>query len=1599
MTTTAPRTTDDPEARARAAEQRIEALRAEMDASADRGRQAILQYEIGHITETALANEPQAVREFLSAYNLDPQFRPPLIALLSIFERRRSTKNLARLYDAEARSATSPREAASALADRAVLMADQLGEAGEARQLLEAAFEQAAEAQDIALLLEHQLLIEGDRDAAFKVMAARAELVADPVLATLLRLEVARAKEDAGDVDGALSVLRAAVTTPAARWRVLEQLERVARRAGRHPERIVALEGRAKLAAAEARGEDQGQGSGAFSVQRFTDQARAAAAAAAIYRDAGRARIAHLADAPGARRDYDAALELRPDDPLLHHERMIACELEGDLESASKEARYLLDAGVSGPPAAALHFRLAENAQASGDAAAALGHMRDALGADPGSAVAAAMLDDLLRGSGDVAAAIDQLAARAEAAEGESRSQRYWEAAQLASEVPDAERAKTLYESAAAAAADPIPILREMYGAALRLGDAPAARTAAEALLDKEIEDVERSALMRDLHELLRIVLEDEAAADAVLDRALASKAAAGWAPDLARLHGALRGNGALAAKAHLALAERAADAETAAAHLCAAARMQMRSQDTDGAVTTLRNALARSPSHPYAVSLLEEVLRARGDAGELVRLLKEAAEASDAPRAAEARLLLAGAAAEAAEDLDKAIQTYEEAADRDPTSLAPSLALKRLAENKGDRELVLRALEVLSEREITNGAPGRHTLALGEHYDLISRQPSLAEPPLRKALASEPVALHAAVDLALLPPANGDPSARLAGLARVLEKSGDDARVGILREIAGAAIATDPSAAEEKIRELRQRAPRDAWTPFAWMRVLARKTGEERAPTDRADAWLALGHATDDPEAAGDILLHGLRSTAIAKGEAGLDDGVILAHEVVAVAPDSLASSVALDETLSAGDDPEGRADALSKWLEHAGSAGKLALEAARGRALGAAGRAREATEVLLRVAAAEADDLASWEAARVAARDAQAWPVVVEACDRLAHLIEDKELASMLLEESAAVLMDELKQDERAERRLRRVLAIDARRPIAYGRLHDLLADREDDAGLLQLVEARIELLDDPEELGKLYYEQARLLRGLGQRSEALDALDNLLMLDDEHVGGLALLVELQVQQENWGGAVEALRTLAAAGDVPDSQRRIARLGAADFLENKLSDLEGALGELIAIDEAGLADRPIYERTVQTAERLERWDAAVTALGKEAQIAGSPELVARLHRRAGAILVDRVDDREAAVDHYTQAIAAIPTDLAAAEALADLLDPLGKSDLSHRFEQSVRAGLEEDPTDPDDLRKLRRAAAWREDQGLDAVVLSTLVALGVAEEEERSAFQDHTQLFARPMAGGSLDNESFHALRVPGDGGAVLALAQLVSESVAEMDAHEPAALGFTKGNALRGEHPIRAEITVLHNLLGVAAPEVWQATQGGEPLRIDIMPYYKGHATFAVGTGVHTPLVLDHRFHVGRLAIGTRLVVAPFLRRDPMRAATALFAAAAAAEIPLPAGEGRAGMAETTRKLYKAMPRKVRKVVPEMVRALGDDGRSILAWSQLVHRTANRAGLLVSGDIGGALRLLIGEVSRENVLRSGDALDLLHFWLSPGALVLRQRLGLST
>src|SRR5262245_250276 len=77
----------------------VRRLRAEAEASEEPSRKAVLLHEVGELEERVLKDELAAAREYLAAFNFDGNFREPLEALVRILERRRSLKNLGRVFE------------------------------------------------------------------------------------------------------------------------------------------------------------------------------------------------------------------------------------------------------------------------------------------------------------------------------------------------------------------------------------------------------------------------------------------------------------------------------------------------------------------------------------------------------------------------------------------------------------------------------------------------------------------------------------------------------------------------------------------------------------------------------------------------------------------------------------------------------------------------------------------------------------------------------------------------------------------------------------------------------------------------------------------------------------------------------------------------------------------------------------------------------------------------------------------------------------------------------------------------------------------------------------------------------------------------------------------------------------------------------------------------------------------------------------------------------------------------------------------------------------------------------------------------------------
>src|SRR5690242_5789126 len=153
-------------------------LRAEQAEQQDRQLQALLLHELGALEE-ARGEEPAAARDYLAAFNADPQFREPLESLVRILTRRKSLKSLGKLLDALTRAAVTPEERVRAHWEKAAYHQDFDKNFAAAKESLEEAI--SANPEDVTSWLELELLSarENDPESRMRAIEARAELSTD----------------------------------------------------------------------------------------------------------------------------------------------------------------------------------------------------------------------------------------------------------------------------------------------------------------------------------------------------------------------------------------------------------------------------------------------------------------------------------------------------------------------------------------------------------------------------------------------------------------------------------------------------------------------------------------------------------------------------------------------------------------------------------------------------------------------------------------------------------------------------------------------------------------------------------------------------------------------------------------------------------------------------------------------------------------------------------------------------------------------------------------------------------------------------------------------------------------------------------------------------------------------------------------------------------------------------------------------------------------------------------------------------------------------------------------------------------------------------
>ncbi len=1546
-------------------------LRAELEGADDPGRQATLLFELG-VLEDAIGDEAAAARDLLGAINADGDFREPLERLIVIIGRRKSYKNLGKLLERLTSLGDSPAETARALVEYAAFLTDHGEDSSAAATALEQAVTEAPDDAAAWLALEALAGHRGDGAMRVRALAARAAGVDHPEWKALLLTTLAELKLAAGEVDEAVASAQQAVELKgAATFRALQTLERVAASADREDVLAQALEARAALLLRATSDAPTGD---AFGVPR---RARTEGHAADAFLRAAETHR-RRGDVATAITRLDHALERLPTAQPLVKARLHAAQASGDTAKAAELARRELEGGVTGPAAASLWIRIAEAAAAAGDAAEALASLGQALTADPGCLPARALELDLLSGGAapqDLATSLE--AAAAELGTEDAKARYYVLAADAwARLASDASGAKAALSQAGMYGLPGPELARVGRHLAALTNDGAWYEESTRRLLAAGAPEAEQPGLWFELGRA-RLLRGDRAGA-AEAFASLAKAPGGAWLGQALGAYALDLGGGDATSAAGAAGLASLADVETddavARALRVVVAFRHAGAGSKEEAVAVLRSLHDAEPGDLLVASALAHALRGVDDAAAAAVLAASAAASADDDLAA-SHLIESGLLRWRAGDRSGALEAFDTASTRAPEATRTLLGWALRAADPNGIEARRRALDAVTD----DGGVG-----------------SLERFTLDFATDSGDA------DAALERARSGDVARDAATLAGALwsREGATDSRAVALEEVAargaGAQALALGARHGQNLAALGETGDLDG--------VLASAAAWAAADEGLESAleWIGASIAVTDPEQ--EVLarrrlaarLGGRQGAAISSSAAlialaGGDESQSLAS---GNDPETLLTNLELAQP---GCDPRRRAYALSSVGSALGDDSASAVTALAGWNALLAGDAATAARLFGSFVEAHPTDVVGWDGLRAAAEALGDRTTVAEACAALGDTVAEDERGAALWEAAAVILLDELGDTARGTLALERAVGRDIHRFDAFDRLFRLVRSRKDGPRLLELIDKRLAVAEDPVEIAKLFWERARVLREAGDREGAMTALENVTMLEPDHVGALALSGEIYITLGKLPEAAENLARLSELDDAPVKQRLMSGVAAVDIFEKKLGQPQRALGVLAGLHDAGLSTPPVRERLAKTAALVEDWERATSILEELMNERETPEGRAEAARFAMVIHRDRRADAGRAVAAVQRLLTEIPDDgealdLVLSGALAvDLARPLLR-----RGREVTVAGIARNPLDEVRIGRLAHIAAYIEDAPLRQATLGALVAVGHGTASIDDELRTLDERVARtPQI--AIDEERIPDLCHPEDRGPLADMMRALAPTFAETLGPGLEAFGVSKRERVKPSAglAVRNEIAAWAGALGLGEFELYVG--GPRPDAVFGIP---GEVpSLVIGASVGSPLTPVARQLVARELFAIRRGTSILRHRDPSDIAALVVASCKLGgfEVPSPA---YAMLGEFERQLGKGISRKVRKLLPQLAEPVARSQPDPLAWVRAAVASLDRLAAIAAGDVSHVLSAIEG-TPRGQLGASNESQErarrLLAFALSPTYLALREQLGM--
>lgn len=1581
-------------------------LRAEQAAQQERGIQALLLHECGALEE-ARGEEPVAARDYLAAYNADSQFREPLEALVRILTRRKSLKSLGKLLEALTRAAATPEERVRAHWEKAAYHQDFDKNFAAAKESLEEAI--AANPEDVASWLELELLSarEGDAEGRMRAIEARAELSLDPTWKALLLIDLAAMHAQAEGADRAYELLgTAAALEGKARFRTQVALEAIAHREDNLDALSRALEGQADLLVEAIEDGDRGDETG---VPRYMRKPEFAADAWLRLGEVKR----RLGDTSGWASCLQRAAELFPASAAIARARIGALEAAGELDSAAELAKdELRRMGVlsegdeeapatAGPPGAAgLWLRVAEAARLAGDAEGALEGLHKALRADPESLPARALELDLLsqgEDKGALAQAIEVSAASFRT--DEARGRAFVLAAYVwGCQAGDAAAAKTALARAAERGVDPGTIARLARAIASMRGETDWYEEATRQLLVDGAEPREHASLWFELGRS-RLLRGDEAGARDAFEKLAACGGEEG-SPGPSAWLGRVLGGYAIELATHPTdedgmpkpvrpsaaaveeLARVESDPQIQRGLLVVAAFRRARGGDLAGARAVLQDLHDSEAGDEVVAVFLAELARREGDVAAAANALAACAAASDDPSLGAALHLEAAILRWRGGDRLQAIHEMEAARTSAPRAAGAFLGWALRGVDADTLEGRRRALEA-------EGESGADPVAVSlERFGLEagSREGDQAE-----ALAAlEAVEGAGAADFEVA-----------AALGRLLwgpaleQRDLVDRALDHLEERGGDAL--------KIARAERFRLARTIDQDRAQAAVAASSWAEADDALHATLEWLGAAIAAEDHEA--EIAARRAIAAQL-EGDAGAAMEASAAAIALLDAPatpqrfiqaDTPAARLMNLEIAGAGCDPRRRAAALQAIGDTLGDDAQLDALHLAGWSELCAGDFDKALTSFKTVVEHRPDDIVAWEGVRSGAEAVGDHVQTALACAQLGALCSDPSRGAAFWEQAGVILLEKTDAHDDAEIAFDRSFERDPRRAVAFDKLFRRVRSRNEDDRLLAIVNRRLEVADNEQETLKLFWERARVLRRKGDVDAALAALEDVTMLEPDHVGALALSGEIQIAKHAFDKAAPLLARLAEVEAAPQQQRLMSGVAAADLYEGKLQKPDKALEVLAMMHGAGLSTQPIRERLAKVAAKVGAWDQATSILEQLMRERDKKDGRVEAARLAMAIYTDKLRKPLRAEAAVAKLLEEVPDDGEAVDlVLTTGFDSTFRSRALGRAKSTIVHALAANPCDADRVALLSKIANAGQDLTLRQATLGALVSLGrndagLSSELERL----DAQVAARPQI--MLDASALAEIADPEDAGPIPELFVAIAETISLALGPSLASLGVGKRDRVdpRGAPPLRVAIAEWTGAVGIGE---WELYVGGtDPNGVNGVAGEE--PAIVVGANVKPPLTPAARSAIAREVFALRRGITSLRHRDDATVASLVVAALQEAGLGVQSPQ-YAIFAEVQRTFHKEISRKIRKILPDVAQRVGASGQDPVAWAQAARRSIDRMAMIAAGDVSLVLSDVLA-TSREKLgarVPSNDrAKRLLGFVLSPSYIELRKKLGM--